>query len=112
VPVVAELPTKKEQPVTPPIAPVVEAPLIKPEERRTLDLPLRPPVKRKWQKELRFPDIYETRSFSIDKRITKEFDDYMGLGETKTSFANQLFLKILIDVGYNLEPDLLTKPPK
>lgn len=106
---VAEPIAKKEERLTPPVE---EKLLISPEERHTLDLPPRPPVKRKRQKNLRFGDVYETRSLSIDKRMLKEFDDYIGQGETKTSFANQLFLKILIDAGYKLDPDLLTKPPR
>lgn len=103
---------------TPPIEePVVEQPpqpepVTAPPERRTLDLPPRPPVKRRRVKNKRFGDVYVTRSFSIDQRIVKYVDDYMSQGDTITSFANQLFLKILLDAGYDLDPDILTKPPK
>lgn len=74
------------------------------------DLPSGPPVRRKKHKGLKFSDIYVTRSLSIDKRIVEAFDDFMESGDTKTQIANQIVLKILLDAGYNIDPDILSKP--
>jgi hypothetical protein len=74
------------------------------------DLPSGPPVRRKKHKGLKFSDIYVTRSLSIDKRIVEDFDDFMESGDTKTQIANQIVLKILLDAGYNIDPDILSKP--
>src|ERR1041385_282036 len=74
------------------------------------DLPSGPPVRRKKHRGLKFGDIYVTRSLSIDKRIVAAFDDFMESGETKTQIANQVVLKILLEAGYNLDPDILSKP--
>lgn len=90
----------------PPVQPVVaqQAP-------QTLkDLPSGPPVRRKKHKGLKFSDIYVTRSLSIDKRIVEAFDDFMESGDTKTQIANQIVLKILLEAGYNIDPDILSKP--
>lgn len=75
-----------------------------------VELPAGPPVRRRKHR-LKFGDIYETRSFSIDKRLLEALDDYMDSGETRTAQANRLFLKVLIEAGYNLDPDLLKQPP-
>jgi|ERR1041385_5676326 hypothetical protein len=74
------------------------------------DLPSGPPVRRKKHRGLKFGDIYVTRSLSIDKRIVAAFDDFMESGDTKTQIANQVVLKILLEAGYNLDPDILSKP--
>lgn len=74
------------------------------------DLPAAPPVRRKRHKGLRFTDIYVTRSLSIDKRIVDAFDDFMEGGDTKTQLANQIVLKILLENGYNIDPNILSKP--
>src|SRR5947209_20064630 len=74
------------------------------------DLPLGPPVRRKKHKGLKFGDIYVTRSLSIDKRIVAAFDDFMESGDTKTQIANQVVLKILLEAGYPLDPNVLSKP--
>jgi len=74
------------------------------------DLPPGPSVRRKKHKGLRFGDIYVTRSLSIDKRIVAAFDDYMESGDTKTQIANQVILKILLENGYSIDPDILSKP--
>jgi len=74
------------------------------------DLPPGPSVRRRKHKGLRFGDIYVTRSLSIDKRIVASFDDFMESGDTKTQIANQVILKILLENGYNIDPDILSKP--
>lgn len=74
------------------------------------DLPSGPPVRRKKHKGLKFGDIYVTRSVSVDKRIVAAFDDFMESGDTKTQLANQIILKILLENGYPLDPDILSKP--
>ena len=74
------------------------------------DLPSGPPVRRKKHRGLKFGDIYVTRSLSIDKRLVAAFDDFMESGDTKTQIANQIVLKILLDAGYPLDPDILSKP--
>jgi hypothetical protein len=74
------------------------------------DLPSGPPVRRKKHKGLKFSDIYVTRSLSIDKRLVAAFDDFMESGDTKTQIANQVVLKILLEAGYNIDPDILSKP--
>lgn len=76
----------------------------------SLNLPSGPPVRRKKHRGLKFSDIYVTRSISLDKRIVDAFDDYMESGDTKTQIANQIVLKILLEAGYNLDPDILSKP--
>jgi hypothetical protein len=76
----------------------------------SLALPPGPSVKRRRHKGLRFVDIYETRSLSIDKRLLPYFDDFMESGDTKTQVANQLVLKILLEAGYAVDPQILTKP--
>jgi len=81
-----------------------------PPRQTVKDLPSGPPVRRKKHKGLKFGDIYATRSLSIDKRIVAAFDDFMESGDTKTQIANQVVLKILLEAGYPLDPDILSKP--
>lgn len=100
-----EEPKQIIQAVPPTIQPVVQQ---VPQALR--DLPSGPPVRRKKHKGLKFSDIYVTRSLSIDKRIVEAFDDFMESGDTKTQIANQIVLKILLDAGYNIDPDILSKP--
>src|ERR1041385_7492905 len=92
--------TMKDLPSGPPRQPV----------QTMKDLPSGPPVRRKKHRGLKFGDIYVTRSLSIDKRIVAAFDDFMESGDTKTQIANQVVLKILLEAGYNLDPDILSKP--
>lgn len=92
-------------------APPAIQPVVAQQVPQTLrDLPSGPPVRRKKHKGLKFSDIYVTRSLSIDKRIVEAFDDFMESGDTKTQIANQIVLKILLDAGYNIDPDILSKP--
>lgn len=81
-------------------------------ETITLDLPEKPVVRRTRRKSLRFPDIYVTRSLSVDKRLAPYFDDLMERGPTKTALANQIILKLLLEAGYKIDPAILLKPPK
>lgn len=89
---------------------VVMQPIVQQMPQVMKDLPSGPPVRRKKHKGLKFGDIYVTRSLSIDKRIVAAFDDFMESGDTKTQIANQIVLKILLDAGYSLDPDILSKP--
>ena len=75
---------------------------------QSVDLPPAPQARRTTRK-MRFTDLYETRSLSIDKRLLPYFDDLMENGPNKTVVANQWVLKILLDAGYKLDPQILTK---
>lgn len=104
--------TIQEVKVTPDQAPGSEQKVIvRGEPRKPLSLPTRPPVRRRRRKKKKFGEIYVTRSFSIDQRYVKEFDDFFSQGETITSFANQVFLDLLINAGYDLDEDLLKDTP-
>jgi hypothetical protein len=74
-----------------------------------VELPPAPQARRVTRK-MRFTDLYETRSLSIDKRLLDAFDDLMESGPNKTVVANQWVLKILLDAGYQIDPQILTKP--
>jgi hypothetical protein len=74
-----------------------------------VELPPAPQARRVTRK-MRFTDLYETRSLSIDKRLLDAFDDLMESGPNKTVVANQWVLKILLDAGYPIDPTILTKP--
>ena len=78
--------------------------------RTPVELPPAPQARRVTRKTLRFTDLYETRSLSIDKRLLDAFDDLMESGPNKTVVANQWVLKILLDAGYPIDPQILTKP--
>jgi hypothetical protein len=105
-------------------APGWAAPAIVPEEKK----PVAPPVvetpptvtvqsvdlppagqARRTNRKMRFTDLYETRSLSIDKRLLPYFDNLMEDGPNKTVVANQWVLKILLDAGYKIDPQILTK---
>lgn len=102
--------TEPAQPETVQEVPRKPEPVPVPTTSSTGELPAGPPVRRRKHR-LKFGDIYETRSFSIDKRLLDALDDFMDSGETRTAVANRLFLKVLIEAGYNLDPDLLKQPP-
>src|ERR1041385_4693216 len=71
------------------------------------DLPSGPPVRRKKHRGLTFGDIYVTRPLCICKRIVAAFDNFIESCDTKTQIANQVVHKILLEAGYNLDPDIL-----
>lgn len=106
-------------------APGWAAPTITPEEKKpaqpppaaetsstvtvqSIDLPPASQARRTTRK-MRFTDLYETRSLSIDKRLLPYFDDLMENGPNKTVVANQWVLKILLEAGYKIDPQILTK---
>lgn len=96
------------------VEPLMVAPptVIRNEKQNIIELPPRPPVQKRRNKKKRFTDIYTPITFHIDKRIAPALKDYLDQAESNTSLANQIFLKILLDAGYELDPTLLTKPPK
>lgn len=95
--------------VTPQSTPAPPSPVQPPSH--TIPLPQGPTVRRRrFRSGLKFTDVYETRSLSIDKRLLPYFDDFMESGDTKTQVANQLVLKILLEAGYAVDPQILTKP--
>lgn len=65
---------------------------------------------RRTNRKVSFRDIYETRSLSIDKRLLPYFDALLENGPNKTVVANQWVLKILLEAGYDIDPDVLANP--
>lgn len=77
---------------------------------KKVKLPAGGQARRTKKRPLRFSDMHDTRSISVDKRLTPYFDALMEDGPNKTVVANQWILKMLIDAGYPIDPDILTKP--
>lgn len=77
---------------------------------KKVKLPTGGQARRTKKRILRFADMHDTRSISVDKRLTPYFDALMEDGPNKTVVANQWILKMLIDAGYPIDPDILTKP--
>jgi hypothetical protein len=91
----------------------VATPELTKKEPTPLELPPGPPVRRKKIKGLKFSEMYTTRSLSVDNRLLPYFDDFFEAGSeagSKTSFANQLLLKILRDAGYQIPLDIFSQP--
>lgn len=91
-------------PVQPP-AVQVQAPSVAP------NLPPAPQARRVNRK-VKFNDQFDKRTLSIDKRLLPYFDALMENGPNKTVVANQWVLKMLLDAGYQIDPNILTQPYK
>lgn len=91
-------------PVQPP-AVQVQAPYVAP------NLPPAPQARRVNRK-VKFNDQFDKRTLSIDKRLLPYFDALMENGPNKTVVANQWVLKMLLDAGYQIDPNILTQPYK
>lgn len=98
----------EETPVQP-VTPVLTQPPTPIQQAQPVELPPAP-LARRANRKMRFTDLYETRSLSIDKRLLPYFDDLMENGPNKTVVANQWVLKILLEAGYQIDPQILTKP--
>jgi hypothetical protein len=95
---------EEKKPAQPP--PVAEIPPVV--TVQSIDLPPAGQARRTNRK-MRFTDLYETRSLSIDKRLLPYFDNLMENGPNKTVVANQWVLKVLLEAGYKIDPQILTK---
>ena len=113
-----DVPTQGKQPTRPTLSKPPEAenkPLqqIKPPNKLNLDnLPPSRSAKRRTSKEKKFADRHVTVSLSIDNRIASSVNDFLDRGArlsgNKTVFASQLFLKLLIDAGYQIDHNILS----
>lgn len=125
----SEVHTPVEQPpvieptqvVSPPVEQVVEVPLpptpVQPpvvSTQPTYVAPTLPPAPqaRRVNRKVKFNDQFDKRTLSIDKRLLPYFDALMENGPNKTVVANQWVLKMLLDAGYQIDPNILTQPYK
>lgn len=70
------------------------------------------PQARRVNRKVKFNDQFDKRTLSIDKRLLPYFDALMEDGPNKTVVANQWVLKMLLDAGYQIDPNILTQPYK
>jgi hypothetical protein len=125
VPVPPTQPPVEEQPAPPPVVEqVVEAPIPVPpvqpipqpvvQVQPTHVAPKLPPAPqaRRVNRKVKFNDQFDKRTLSIDKRLLPYFDALMEDGPNKTVVANQWVLKMLLDAGYQIDPNILTQPYK
>lgn len=75
-----------------------------------VSLPPGPAARRVTTRKVSYNEQYDKRTLSIDKRITPYWDDLMGEGINKTMTGNQWVLKILLDAGYQIDPNILDQP--
>jgi hypothetical protein len=122
VPVPPTQPLVEEQPAPPPVVEqVVEAPTpVQPVQQSVVQVqptPVAPklppaPQARRVNRKVKFNDQFDKRTLSIDKRLLPYFDALMEDGPNKTVVANQWVLKMLLDAGYQIDPNILTQPYK
>ena len=105
---VVEAPPPPALPVQPVQQPVVQV------QQPTYVAPKLPPAPqaRRVNRKVKFNDQFDKRTLSIDKRLLPYFDALMENGPNKTVVANQWVLKILLDAGYQIDPNILTQPYK
>lgn len=108
---VTPVPTKEER-VAPPQPAQVQPPT-QATSAFLANLPPGAPAKRRRSAEKSFPQLHTTVSLSIDRRIEKDVNDFLDRGAklagNRTVFASQLFLKLLIDAGYKIDPNILSQ---
>lgn len=114
-PIAAPLPVK-EKTLPPPIVPPSPAPSQSQTQATSAflaNLPPGAPAKRRRSADKSFPQLHTTVSLSIDRRIEKDVNDFLDRGAkragNRTVFASQLFLKLLIDAGYKIDPNILSQ---
>jgi hypothetical protein len=107
------LPITKKQPSIPSPKPMPVIPQTPAQMNVAFDLPPARPAKRRRSSEKSFSQKHVTISLSIDHRIANEVDEFLDRGArlsgNKTVFASQLFLKLLLNAGYKLDPNMLAE---
>jgi hypothetical protein len=109
----ADTPLQAEVPAVPDEEPkIVEEPEAEPApERKPTDVTLPTPrVARRVTRKVPFELQHAKRTISVDRRLIPAFDDLMSSGGNKTVVANQWILKMLLDAGYQIDPDILAQP--
>jgi hypothetical protein len=107
----------EQQTVQPPIitpSHPEKPPVSAPRPKFDFDLPPGPAAKRRRGTDKRYAEKHKTISLSVDARIANEVDDFLNRGAiksgNKTVFASQLFLRLLLDAGYDIDPEILSQP--
>lgn len=107
--------TKEETPPTPIVQPSPAPSQVQTQSTSAFlaNLPPGSPAKRRRSADKTFPQLHTTISLSVDRRIEKDVNDFFDRGAklagNRTVFASQLFLKLLIDAGYKIDPNILSQ---